>query len=88
MEWGYLVYLCLIKCDDEIIKYLHDYFSYIIFLSIYQYYSSNKNAELKSYNRDNINEIINTKISNLPILKDDTNNVIEFNDGYSNIKKK
>ena len=60
----------------------------LFFLSIYQYYSSNKNAELKSYNRDNINEIINTKISNLPILSDDTNNVIEFNDGYSNIKKK
>ena len=56
----------------------------LFFLSIYQYYSSNKNAELKSYNRDNINEIINTKISNLPILSDDTNNVIEFNDGYSN----
>ena len=60
----------------------------LFFLSIYQYYSSNKNAELKGYNRDNINEIINTKISNLPILNDDTNNVIEFNDGYSNIKKK
>ena len=60
----------------------------LFFLSIYQYYSSSKNAELKSYNRDNINEIINTKISNLPILNDDTNNVIEFNDGYSNIKKK
>ena len=73
---------------DEIIKYLHDYFSYIIFLSIYQYYSSNKNAELKSYNRDNINEIINTKISNLPILNDDNNNVIEFNDLFKYQKKK
>ena len=60
----------------------------LFFLNIYQYYSSNKNAELKSYNRDNINEIINNKISNLPILNDDTNNIIEFNDGYSNIKKK
>ena len=60
----------------------------LFFFSILKYYSSNKNAELKSYNRDNINEIINTKISNLPILSDDTNNVIEFNDGYSNIKKK
>ena len=60
----------------------------LFFFSIFQYYSSNKNAELKSYNRDNINEIINTKISNLPILNDDTNNVIEFNDSFSNIKKK
>ena len=60
----------------------------LFFLSIYQYYSSNKNAELKSYNRDNINEIIHTKISNLPILNDDTTNVIEFNDGYTNTEKK
>ncbi len=60
----------------------------LFFLSIYKYYSSSKNVEFKGYNRNNINEIINTKISNLPILKNDTNNVIEFNDGYSNIKKK
>ncbi len=60
----------------------------LFFLSIYKYYSSSKNAEFKGFNRNNINEIINTKISNLPILKNDTNNVIEFNDGYSNIKKK
>tara|TARA_B100000963_G_C22572108_1_gene646624 strand:- start:1161 stop:1424 length:264 start_codon:yes stop_codon:yes gene_type:complete len=54
------------------------------FLTIYNYYSSNKNIESKEYNRKNINEIINTKISNLPILNNDTNNVIEFNDGFSN----
>ena len=54
------------------------------FLSTYKYYSSNKNIEVKSFNRININEIIDTKISNLPILKNDTNNVIEFNDGFSN----
>ena len=27
------------------------------------------------------------KITNLPILKNDTNNVIQFNDGYSNEMK-
>ena len=36
-----------------------------------------------NYNRSNINEIINQKISNLPILENDTNNVIRFNDGFS-----
>ena len=55
----------------------------IFFLIIYKYYSSNKNIEIKNYNRNNIEEIINSKISNLPILKNDTNNVIEFNDGFS-----
>ena len=29
------------------------------------------------------NQIINSKISNLPILKNDTDDVIEFNDGFS-----
>ena len=56
----------------------------IFFLSTFKYYSSNKNIDAKEFNRKNIDQIINTKILNLPILNDDTNNVIEFNDGYSN----
>ena len=60
------------------------FFLIIIFLgSTYNYYSSNKIAEIKDYNRSNINKIINKKVSNLPILKNNTNNVIEFNDGFS-----
>ena len=54
------------------------------FLNTYKYYASNKNIDTKKFNRTNIDEIINTKVLNLPILDDDTNNVIEFNDGYSN----
>ena len=57
------------------------------FLSTYNFYSSNKNLEKKVFNRDNINQIINKKISNLPILNNDTSNVIEFNDGYSKKNK-
>ena len=55
----------------------------IFFLITYNYYSSKKNIEVKNFNRKKINEIINKKISNLPVLKNDTNNVIEFNDGFS-----
>ncbi len=54
------------------------------FASTYKYYSSSINIEVKNYNRKNIDIIINNKISNLPILNNDTDNVIEFNDGYSN----
>ena len=54
------------------------------FFNIYRFYSSNKNLVFKDFNRNNIDQIINTKISNLPILKNDTDNVIEFNDGFSN----
>ena len=48
----------------------------IFFFNIYTFYSSNKNLESKEFNRSNIDQIINKKISNLPILKNDTGNVI------------
>ena len=41
----------------------------IFMISIYNYYSSNKN----------IDRILKEKIFDLPVLKNDTNNVIEFN---------
>ena len=56
----------------------------IFFGSTFKYYSSNKNIKNKEFNRDNIDQILNDKISNLPILKNDTDNVIKFNDGFSN----
>ena len=68
----------------KLIKILIFILILIFFFTTYKYYSSNKNIESKKYNRNNIDEIINNKISNLPLLKNDTNNVIEFNDGFSN----
>ena len=49
-----------------------------IFL-IFKYYSSNKNMNEKNYNRNNIDEILKEKISDLPVFSNDTNDVIEFN---------
>ena len=63
-------------------KVLNIFFFVLIlffFFNIYKYYSSIKNIKLKDYNRNNIEQIINNKISNLPVLLNDTNNVIEFN---------
>ena len=71
-------------------KFLNIIFSLLIlifFLSTFKYYSSKNNFDLRNYNRNNINDIINTKISNLPVLGNDTDNVIQFNDGFSNIIK-
>ena len=59
----------------------------IFFFNIYIFYSSNKNLESKAFNRNNIDQIISTKILNLPILINDTDNVIEFNDSFSNETK-
>ncbi len=55
----------------------------IFSFNIYKYYSSNKYLKAKDYTRTNIEQIINNKTLDLPILTDDTNNVIEFNDTFS-----
>ncbi len=47
--------------------------------SIFKYYSSNKNMTERNYNRNNIDEILKEKISDLPVYSNDTNDVIEFN---------
>ena len=72
---------------NKVINIFFIAFIFTFFLITYKYYSSSQNIEKKNYNRNNIDEIINTKTSNLPILENDTKNVIEFNDGFSsNIK--
>ena len=56
---------------------------FLFFFNIYKYYSSNKNIKNINLNRLNIEEIVKTKISKIPILENDTNNVIEFNSSFS-----
>ena len=70
-------------------KVINIFFLFIIltfFFITYKYYSSNKNIESKNFNRKNIDEILNAKISNLPILDNNTKNIIQFNDGFSQKK--
>ena len=55
----------------------------IFFFKTFSYYSSDKNIKNINLNRSNIDEIINSKISNLSILENDTNNIIEFNSAFS-----
>ena len=57
----------------------------IIFtFTIYKYYSSNKNIKNRDYIRLNIDEILKEKLNNLPVLSNDTNDVIEFNNSFEN----
>ncbi len=49
-------------------------------VGVYKYYSSIKNIKLTNFNRININIILEKKIKDLPVLINNTNNVIEFND--------
>ena len=51
---------------------------------VYNYYSSSKNINTKSFNRTNIDQLLKEKISELPVLENDTANIIEFNDSLKN----
>ena len=57
---------------------------FIFFFNIYKFYSSNINLKVIDFNRKNLNQIINEKINNIPVLSDDTNNVIIFNNSLTN----
>tara|TARA_B100002019_G_C20849689_1_gene394008 strand:- start:84 stop:347 length:264 start_codon:yes stop_codon:yes gene_type:complete len=54
----------------------------IFLFNVSKYYFSNKNIYNSNYNRSNIDIIIKDKIADLPILINDTNNVIEFNNSF------
>ena len=54
----------------------------IFFLTVYKYYSSTKLLESRDFNRNNIDQIIKDKIADLPILDNNTNDVILFNDSF------
>ena len=63
----------------------------LFILSILKYYFSNKNLDSKSYNRSNIEQILKEKITDLKVLENDTNSIIEFNnslEGETNEEKK
>ena len=67
-------------------KFINLFFLTIVilfFFNVFSFYKSNKNIKNIILNRSNIDEILINKISNLPILENDTNNVIEFNSTFS-----
>tara|TARA_S200000501_G_C20219134_1_gene480688 strand:- start:175 stop:438 length:264 start_codon:yes stop_codon:yes gene_type:complete len=67
-------------------KIINLFFAIIIilfFFNIYKYYSSNKNIKNVNLNRLNIESIIKKKISEISVLENDTNDVIEFNSSFS-----
>jgi hypothetical protein len=66
------------------------FFTVLIFIFIFLFvffvfatYMSKNNKEIIKFNRTNTYLKIEDNLSNLPILKNDTNNVIEFNSGYN-----
>ena len=58
-------------------------FFIIFFLTIYRYYVSDKNVKNINLNRSNSDKLIETKMTNIPILKNDTDSIIEFNSSFN-----
>ena len=69
---------------SKIVNALFFLIIFIFFFTIYNYYSSNKNINSKIYNRSNADQILKEKIKDLPVLLNDTDNVIEFNNSLDN----
>ena len=71
------------------IKYL--IFVFVISLFIFftlKYYFSDANKKKSYRSLNNINEQIAVYVKNLPVLEDDTKNIIEYIEENSNKKKK
>ena len=58
------------------------------FFKILEFYNSNVYIDRIIANRGNIEKLILEKNPKIPILKNDTDNVIEFNSGFQNEEKK
>ena len=67
---------------SKIINLFFLFFILFFLFFTFKYYSSQNNIDAKEFNRKNIDEIINQKILDLPILENNTDNVIQLNDGY------
>lgn len=57
------------------------------FVFSFNYYISERNINIVKNNRDNLEFKMLESTSALPLLQNDTNNVIEFNSGFENSNK-
>ena len=73
---------------NNILKFFILIFVLMFFLIVFNYYFSDKNKDLVINNRSNINKNTFTNVSELPVLYNDTNDVIEFNSGLDDTKNR
>ena len=68
----------------NIIKFLILALILSFFMTTYNYYISEKNIDIVKNNRKNQEINVQRNISNLPVLLNDTDDVIEFNSDFNN----
>ena len=64
------------------------FFIFFFIFFVFSTYLSKNNKEKISSNRSNSLFLIEEKLSTLPLLKSNTNDVIEFNSGYNESSNK
>jgi|TARA_B110000444_G_scaffold260206_1_gene306344 hypothetical protein len=74
---------------------IRHFFSVLIFIFIFLFiffvitaYNSKINKEKINSNRTNIYSKIEDNLSKLPLLENNTNNVVEFNSGFNEVNNK
>ncbi len=67
----------------RIINILMLFFLILFIFSTFKYYLSNTNIKTTNFNRTNMDEILKKKKLDLPVLPNNTNNTIEFNDSFN-----
>ncbi len=67
---------------NSFIKFLILILVFSFFFIVVNYYFSAKNINIVKNNRNNLENRVLNNSSNLPVLRNDTNNVIEFNSGF------
>ncbi len=72
---------------NNLVKFLIFIFILSFFITVFNFYFSEKNINLLKKNRNNIEIKLSENISNLPVLENDTNYIIEFNSGFNNTNK-
>ena len=60
-------------------------FIFLFSFFIFSNYSSSSNAVNIKESRKNLDNKLSSESTNLPLLENDTNNVVNFNSGYNNI---
>jgi hypothetical protein len=74
--------------NKPIIYFIFLLISFTFFILIFNYYISKKNKDNMSLNRTNLSKTVEQQLSKIDILESDTDNIIEFNNGYNFENKK
>ncbi len=73
---------------NKIIKFVFVIIVLSFFGFSFNYYISDSNINIVKNNRENLESKILESTSTLPLLTNDTNDVIEFNSGFDNSNKR